>query len=126
MPFDRPTKNELTTAVREFLEKKLLPELSGHIGFNTRIAINVLKILERELESGDAIADETHQRLLALLNADDEQVSNHELNIKLSKEISERNLTYHDQKLIDHLWLTTMDKLSVDNPGYVSYQQELN
>ena len=106
MPYDRPTKNELVTSVREFLEDKLLPELKGHISFNTRVAINVLKTVERELDLGEA-------------------TTNHILNQQLSQSINQRDLTYHDKDLIDHLWKTTMDKLSIDNPRYASYQEEL-
>lgn len=124
MPFDRPTKNELVIAVREFMEDKLLPELTGHLNFNTRVAINVLKIIERELEQGETTAEETRTRLLQLLKNTGNTLSNRELNQALSKEISERKISYQDQALIDHLWQTTMKKMAVDNPRYVSYQQE--
>lgn len=124
MPFDRPKKEELVTAVREFLETKLLPELEGHTSFNSRIAINVLKILERELEQGESISQPAKQRLLSLLkNPNDKNID--ELNKALSQEIEAGILTYKDQSLLDHLWETTMGKLSVDNPRYASYQQEL-
>jgi len=124
MPFDRPTKNELVIAVREFMEDKLLPELKGHLNFNTRVAINVLKIIERELEQGETTSEETRLRLLQLLSNTENTLSNRELNQALSKEISERTLSYQDQALINHLWQTTMKKMAVDNPRYVSYQQE--
>jgi hypothetical protein len=124
MPYDRPTKDELVNAVREFLESKVLPELDSHLGFNTRIAINVLKTVERELELGEKVSTQTRQRLLELLEDNHSEKSNRELNILLSKEIGDRKLSYKDENLVDHLWQTTMKKLAVDNPRYASYQQE--
>lgn len=124
MPYDRPTKNELLGAVREFMEEKLLPELQGHLGFNTRVAINVLKIIERELELGGNISQQANERLTVLLKTKNENYNNHELNILLSKAIDQRKLTYRDDQLLEHLWLTTLDKLSVDNPKYQSYLVE--
>ncbi len=126
MPFDRPTKNELLEAVKEFMQDKLLPELEGHLNFNTRVAINVLKTLERELELGESITIQSKERLLGLLNETDTSLGAQELNKILSKKIRNRELDYQDKGLNEHLWKTTMDKLSVDNPRYVSYQQELN
>jgi len=121
MPYDRPTKTELVAAVREFMEEKLLPELTGHLGFNTRVAINVLKIIERELELGGDISARAHARLTEILGADTNNLNNHELNVLLSKAINDRKLTYQDTHLTEHLWQTTLDKLSVDNPKYQSY-----
>lgn len=124
MPFDRPSKHELVSAVREFMEDKLLPELQGHLGFNTRVAINVLKTVERELAQGETTSKETRLRLLQLLKNEDDTLSNRDLNQVLSEEINKRNFSYQDEMLTDHLWKTTMKKLAVDNPRYVSYQQE--
>ena len=121
MPYDRPTKNELLGAVREFMEEKLLPELQGHLGFNTRVAINVLKIIERELELGGDISQQARKRLIALLEIENETHSNHEMNVLLSEAIREKKLTYQNEQVLEHLWLTTLDKLSVDNPKYQSY-----
>jgi len=126
MPFDSPTKIELTTAVREFMENQLLPELRGHLNFNTRVAINVLKIVERELTLGEEISKESKKSLLSLLQEEStsSDYNNRELNVLLSKEISQRKLSYQDSHLLDHLWKTTINKLAVDNPRYASYQDE--
>ena len=49
---DRPTPAELAEAVREFLEREILPSLGDHrLRFRTLVAINALGILQRELES---------------------------------------------------------------------------
>ncbi|MFN2469150.1 MAG: DUF6285 domain-containing protein [Gaiellaceae bacterium] len=52
MTHDRPTPAELAEAVREFLEREILPGLDDHrFRFRTLVAINGLGILQRELES---------------------------------------------------------------------------
>lgn len=50
MLHDRPTPQELAEAVREFLEREILPTLTDHrLKFRTLVAINGLGIAEREL-----------------------------------------------------------------------------
>jgi hypothetical protein len=47
---DRPTAQELAEAVREFLERELLPTLDDHrLRFRTLVAMNALGIVEREV-----------------------------------------------------------------------------
>jgi hypothetical protein len=49
---DRPTTAELVQAVREFLERDVLLGTEGRVQFHTRVAINALGIVERELLRG--------------------------------------------------------------------------
>ena len=50
MLHDRPTPQELVEAVREFLEREILPTIDDHrLKFRTLVAINGLGIAEREL-----------------------------------------------------------------------------
>lgn len=124
MPFDRPRREELVTAVKEFLEQKVLPELSGHLNFNTRVSINVLKILERELTTESNITDAARSRLQKLLHTKESNIR--ELNQELCESIDNSAFNYTDPALCEHLWQTTLDKISVDNPRYSSYLQEVN
>ena len=50
----RPTATELVEAVREFLETDVLPATEGRVKYQTRVAINVLGMVERELAQGPA------------------------------------------------------------------------
>jgi hypothetical protein len=46
---DRPVASELATAVREFLEREILPTLDDQrLRFRTLVAMNALTIIERE------------------------------------------------------------------------------
>lgn len=52
---DRPTTVELLEAVREFLERDVLPTLTAHgVRYRTLIALNVLRIVEREVPGREA------------------------------------------------------------------------
>ena len=63
---DQPSALELVTAVREFIEKRAMPELQGHTAFHARVAANALAIVARELEQGAKSAAEEETRLKAL------------------------------------------------------------
>ena len=56
-PHDSPTAAELVEAVREFLENDVLGATEGRVQFHTRVAINVLGQVQREIESGAAMAE---------------------------------------------------------------------
>jgi hypothetical protein len=50
MSHDRPNARELVEAVREFVERELLPTLDDHrLRFRTLVALNALGIAGREL-----------------------------------------------------------------------------
>jgi hypothetical protein len=51
-PHDTPDAAGLVEAVREFLERDVLPATEGRVQFHTRVAINVLGMVERELALG--------------------------------------------------------------------------
>ncbi|MBI4768145.1 MAG: hypothetical protein HY787_26705, partial [Deltaproteobacteria bacterium] len=46
MPSNRPHKIELVEAVREFLENRVQPTVEGQVSLHTRIAVNILTIVE--------------------------------------------------------------------------------
>lgn len=72
---DTPTSAELVEAVREFLEGEVLNALEGSKAFQTRVAINTLKIVQRELEAGGADVAAHRARLATLGYADDETLA---------------------------------------------------
>lgn len=65
-PHDIPSVDGLVEAVREFLERDVLPAVEGRVQFHTRVAVNVLAMVQRELEAGDAQAREHATGLAAL------------------------------------------------------------
>ncbi len=119
MPTVRPTCTELVEAVREFIQDDLLPIAEDHLAFNTRIAIGVLKIIERELTLGPAADETERQRLQDLLGRNG---TREQLNRALCQQLREAARDEKDTPLIEHLRQTTMAKLSIDNPRYSAYQ----
>lgn len=119
---DEPTPEELTKAVADFLRNDIAPVLSGHNAFKLRVAINALDLVTRQLrleEESDAAEAERLSRLLG------QQGSLGELNRALADRIARGEADMATPGLAEHLWLTTMDKLAVDQPNYGSYKREL-
>ena len=59
---DRPTATELVEAVREFLERDVMTATEGRVQFHTRVAINALGMVERELRRGPVVEAFEHER----------------------------------------------------------------
>src|SRR6476646_9396635 len=84
MTQDRPDAAELVQAVREFLEHDVMAATEGRVQFHTRVAVNALGMIERELTDGPAYAAAERDRAAALLGHDhdtdaDVRVLEHEL-----------------------------------------------
>ncbi|TVS15444.1 MAG: hypothetical protein EA417_13365 [Gammaproteobacteria bacterium] len=122
MPTDRPTVPELVEAVREFMENEVQPNLEGSVAFHTRVAVNVLRIVERELANGEALRAGEREGLASLLGRDGDL---DDLANDLIKGIRGGELNVDTPGLADHLRATVMAKLAIDNPRYKSYQRAL-
>ena len=120
---DEPTPIELTRSVADFLRNDITPLISGHQAFKLRVAINILDLVTRQLtrEAGSDAAEV--ERLRALLGEDGSVT---ELNRVLAERIAKGEVDLTTPGLAEHLWATTMDKLAVDQPNYVSYKRELS
>ena len=107
---DRPTAAELVEAVREFLERDVFPALEGRVQFHTRVAINALGMVERELTLGPA-QDDAHRAALASLGVADERA--------LAAAIRDGSLDDRHDAVIDVVRATVRAKLEVANPKYL-------
>jgi Domain of unknown function (DUF6285) len=113
---DRPTAAELIDAVREFLERDVLPAVDGRVAFHTRVAVNALGMVERELTTGAELDATEQERLRTLLGRDG---SVRELTVELSRRIRDGSL---DDRLPDVLATvreSVRAKLLVANPRYL-------
>lgn len=119
---DEPTAEELVKAVADFLRDDIAPLISGHNAFKLRVSINALDLVTRQLrlEQGSDTAELA--RLSRLLG---QHGSLGELNRALAERIAKGEADLQTPGLSEHLWQTTMDKLAVDQPNYVSYKREL-
>jgi len=122
MASTRPTIDELLEATQEFLEKKIIDVVDAHRAFHTRVAINVLALVRRELQLSPQLAPGEHERLRTLLGTDGTIV---ELNDDLCRRLRDKSMDYGSDELFRHLFETTMGQLSIDNPEYSGYKRAL-
>ena len=116
---EQPSASELLDAVAEFMRKELMPRLSGRVAFHTRIAINVLAIVRREMTLGPAAGAREAARLAELLGIEGDAEA---LTDELCERIAHGEIDANDPKLIEHLWATTMDAVAIDQPNYATYR----
>jgi hypothetical protein len=118
---DRPNPVELVKAVGNFLQATILPQSTGRQAFEIRIAINALELVARQL----ACAGEGHcaerERLEELLGRTGSLM---DLNQELCARIAQGVIGLTDERLIRHLWATTIEKLAVDQPSYAAFREE--
>lgn len=116
---DKPTLLEIVTAVREFIETRAIPELTGHTAFHARVAANALAIAEREIAGGGEANTAEKARLVALLGRSG---TLDELNRALCVRIQAGEITLETPGLAEHLKATTLDKVAIDQPSYSGFK----
>jgi hypothetical protein len=107
---DRPSAAELVEAVRELLERDVLDATEGRLQFQTRIAVNVLKMVERQLVEGPAMEAEHRRRLEALGFGDDRQ---------LADAIREGRVDDRWDEVFTAVYESVLEKVRVANPRYL-------
>jgi hypothetical protein len=109
-PHDAPSSTELLEAVREWLDREVIPSTDGRLRFHARVASNVLAMVEREIDLGPAQAAAHEERLARLGVADDTELA-----------AAIRGRRFDDRAVELRALLSEMvaDKLAVANPGYV-------
>ena len=108
-PHDAPSAQQLIESVREWLERDVLGETTGRLNFHTRVAINVLAMVERELELGPKQAADHATRLAALGFVDD---------AALTAAIRAGDID-DSAELREAIHASVRDKLRVANPKYL-------
>lgn len=66
-----PTSAELIEAVREWIERDVMETTDGRLKFHSRVAVNMLAMVERELAMGETQEAEHADRLASIGIADD-------------------------------------------------------
>ncbi len=113
---DRPTAAELLEAIREFLERDVMPAVEGRVQFHTRVAINALGMLEREVRLGPEHDATERARLGALLGHDADVAS---LTTELAWRIRDGSLDDRRGDVIAAVRESVRAKLLVSNPDYL-------
>ena len=116
-----PSKEELITSVIEFIENDIIDELVGQKRFHAHVAKNSLQIILRQLKLEEKNNRFEKNRLKEILKIDKDL---NELNKILCQKIDTEEININDNDLIDNLFKTTMEKLSIDQPNYSAYLDE--
>lgn len=109
-PHDVPTAAQLIESVREWLQNDVLVATSGRIQFHSRVAINVLAMVERELAMGAVQADDHTRRLATLGFASDRE---------LAAAIREGSIDDRIEDVVAAVWSSVLAKVEVANPSYL-------
>src|SRR5258708_30610912 len=106
MPDSIPDAPTLLGAAVKYLEDELLPSLDGYHRFKTRVTVNVLNTIRRELEMRGAQAEVERVRLVAILGHDREVEA---LRAELSARIPSRAISLGGRALGAHLTQSVAD-----------------
>jgi len=118
MAQDRPTAPEFLAAIADFLREEAVPALDRsdpRLGFQMRVAVNALGILERESRIGPAADARELERLKMLLGR---KGTLEELNRLLARQLRTGERDERDPALIAHLEATVADKIAIANPKW--------
>ena len=116
-----PSKEELITSIIEFIENNIIDELIGQKRFHAHVAKNSLQIVLRQLKVEEKNNQSEKSRLKEILKIDKDL---NEMNKILCQKIDNEEIDINNNDLIDHLFKTTMEKLSIDQPNYSAYLDE--
>jgi hypothetical protein len=122
---DRPTAAELLDAVREFLADEIMPLLiDRRTRFRALVAVNALKILQREAEEETQHIRDEACALRVLLNSDaplpDDADAQRQLVLDLNAELASRIRGGRPPaRTAEHLRRVGFAKLAVANPEYL-------
>ena len=118
MAQDRPTASELLSAIADFLREEATPALDKtepRLGFQMRVAVNSLAILEREARLGPSADAAERARLTKLLGHDG---TLDELNRELARQLRAGARDEGDAALMEHLEATIADTIAIANPKW--------
>ncbi len=109
-PHDRPTAAEMVEAVEEWVRRTGVDGELPTNSFHARVAANMLAIVGRELELGDA-QQAAHQERLARLGVTDDG--------ELAERIRSGDLDDRIAEVRELVRASVRDKLAVANPRYL-------
>jgi hypothetical protein len=120
---DRPTAAELLATLAEYLEDELMPALDGPLAYRTRVAANLVRILEREHALGPTSLRRERELLSGLLGIDGPALQSESLAADVL-ELNRQLAVAIETGRIDHAqaWPVLMElaraKLAIIRPGY--------
>jgi Domain of unknown function (DUF6285) len=117
MPQSTPKAATLLEAAVKYLETELMPTLDGYHRFQTRVTVNVLNTVRRELELRGTQAEAEHRRLVAMLGHDGEVEA---MSVELAEKIRAGVISIDDPALRAHVRQSLADALAINNPKWLT------
>lgn len=117
MPKSMPDAAILLKAAIKYLEEELMPTLEGFHRFQTRVTVNVLGTLRRELELRDVQAISERARLVTILGHDGDVET---LSAELAERIRSGAIALDDPALRAHVRHSLADALAINNPKWLT------
>ena len=123
---DRPSYDELLSAVEHFLDTEIVPNVPGSRGFHARVAANAIRIVRRELSGEEERLAAEWSGLDAILGPAERPAGREELRSALHGRNEAlcaliRSGDADDGKaargVFAHVQLTVRDKLTVSDPA---------
>jgi hypothetical protein len=115
---DQPAPAEIIKAVAAFIRGVGGRQMTPNIAYQARVAANALDLAGRELNLAPRENALELERLRAILGRDG---TLEELNATLTEALDRGALTLSVPAVREHLWATTLSKLSIDQPSYSGY-----
>lgn len=126
---DHPTSHELLEGIAEFLEGEILPTLDDpRLKFRTRVAMNLLHIIAREITQSEAQLHAESVRLYDLMNVEPGDNVRDDVE-RLTNELAQRiRVGQADEgafhaAVFAHVEQTVIEKLQIANPRYLERVQ---
>lgn len=107
-PAGQTSLREMMTALAEWNTGEVMPKAKGRALFQSRIAANLLEQLQREAQMGREFAMRARGRLQDLKLRPDQ----------LNDGLADGSLDWRSPDLLDHLRLSAMERLLIDQPRY--------
>jgi hypothetical protein len=131
---DHPTAKELIRGIYGFLETDVVPLLPEPQRFHTRVAANLLKILERELElEAECLRNEADRLSRLLSRTPSSSCASEGLRpeiLKLNQELcariraGEADVDPWRKEVMGHVRQTLIEELEIANPGMIAKAQD--
>ncbi|WP_339798765.1 DUF6285 domain-containing protein [uncultured Marinobacter sp.] len=118
---DLPDNAALLKAIEAFLQADVMPTAEPSLAFRARVAVNVLGMVRRHLEQAACDHGLREREQLQALTGKKGTMAG--LTTEVCRLIADGTLNPDDPRVRDYLWLTTLQKVAVDQPRYVSYQR---
>ena len=120
--FDPPRGDAVLLAVARWLRETALPALPPALVFQARVAANAVELAAREIAEAPAARERSRARLAGLLGHDGPLDA---LETELASAIQEGQDLADSPEVLEHLLVSAIDKVAIDQPSYASLRAEM-